>query len=89
MKAEDLKRAPKLFCENVITGTAPDGFVMGLSSGNQAQFYAFSPAHMKKLQQKLAYEVAEYEKLHGEITAAWDPNVVSPVQRRNPPSAMS
>lgn len=85
MKPDDLKNAPKLFCENVITGASSEGFVMGFSSGNQAQFYAFTPAHMKRLQQKLAYDIEEYEKQHGEITAEWNPNVVSPVQRFNPP----
>lgn len=86
MKPEDLKRAPKLFCENVITGASQDGFIMGFSSGSQAQFYAFTPGHMKLLAQKLQYDVTEYEKQHGEITAEWSPNIVSPVQKANPPS---
>lgn len=85
MNIDDVKRAPKLFCENVITGTSDEGFVMGLSSGNQAQFYALTPGHMKRLVQKLQYDVAEFEKKHGEITAEWNPNVISPVQRANPP----
>lgn len=86
MKGEDLQKAPKLFCENIKVGFHPEYFVVGLSSGNQAQTYALSPAHAKRLQQYLASEIAEYEKKHGEITAKWNPNVVSPVQRKNPPS---
>lgn len=86
MKSDDLKKAPKLFCENIRLGRSPEYFVMGLSSGNQAQVYALSPAHAKRLVQYLEYEIAEFEKEHGTITAEWDPNVVSPVQRYNPPT---
>ena len=86
MHADDLKRAPKLFCENVISGASTEGFIMGFSSGNQAQFYACTPAHMKRLVQKLEYDLTEYEKAHGEITATWSPNIVSPVQKRNKPT---
>ncbi len=85
MKPEDLKKAPKLFCENVATGFSPEYFIVGLQSGQNAQVYSFSPAHAKRLLQKLQYDVENYEKQHGEITAEWSPNVVSPVQRSNPP----
>jgi hypothetical protein len=85
MKPTDLKSAPKLFCENIQTGYSNEYFVIGLQSGQQAQAYALTPAHAKRLQQKLTYEIAEFEKQHGEITAVWDPNVVSPVQRADPP----
>ncbi|MEX0918194.1 MAG: hypothetical protein WDZ93_03485 [Candidatus Paceibacterota bacterium] len=85
MKPEDLKKAPKLFCENIQTGYSNEYFVIGLQSGHQAQAYALSPAHTKRLMQKLAYELEEFEKKHGKITAQWDPNVVSPVQKANPP----
>lgn len=85
MKADDLKRAPKLFAENMKIGYSSDYFILGISSGAQAQVYSLSPAHAKKLQQYLAHQIAEYEEKHGEITATWDPNVVSPVQKANQP----
>ena len=86
MNADDLKRAPKLFAENMKIGYSSDYFILGVSSGAQAQVYTLSPAHAKKLQQYLAHQIDEYEAKHGEITANWDPNVVSPVQRANPPT---
>jgi hypothetical protein len=86
MKPDDLKNAPKLFAENIKVGFTPEYFVLGLSSGAQAQIYALSPAHAKRLQQYLEHEIANFEKKHGEITAEWNPNVVSPVQKANPPT---
>jgi hypothetical protein len=86
MKPDDLKKAPKLFAENIKIGFSSEYFVLGLSSGNQAQIYSLSPGHAKRLQQYLTHEIAEYEKTNGEITAEWNPNVVSPVQRANPPA---
>lgn len=86
MKSEDLKRAPKLFAENIKIGFTPEYLVLGISSGEQAQIYSLTPAHAKRLQQYLAHELENFEKKHGEITAEWNPNVVSPVQRANPPS---
>lgn len=85
MKPEDLKKAPKLFAENIKIGFTPEYFVMGVSSGAQAQIYSLTPGHAKRLQQYLEHEIAEFEKEHGEITAEWNPNVVSPVQKANPP----
>jgi hypothetical protein len=89
MSPEELKKAPKTFCENIRIGHAPDYFVMGLNSGAQAQAYSLTPAHMKRLQQYIDYELKEYEGKHGEIKAEWSPNIVSPVQRANPPSELS
>ena len=86
MKPEDLQKAPKLFCENIKLGFTPEYFVIGLTSGNQGQIYSLTPAHAKRLQQYLTHEVEKYEKDNGEITAEWNPNVLSPVQRANPPS---
>lgn len=85
MKPEDLQKAPKLFCENVQTAFTPEYFVLGFTSGNQATIYSFTPAHLKRLSQKLTHDIAEFEKKHGEITAEWNPNIVSPVQKVNPP----
>lgn len=86
MKPEDLQQAPKLLAENIKIGYSPEFFVMGLSSGNQAQVYSLTPGHAKRLQQYLSHQIEEYEEKHGEITAEWNPNVVSPVQRANPPT---
>lgn len=89
MKPEDLKKAPKLFAENIKVGYTPEYFVFGVSSGSQAQIYALTPAHAKRLNQYLEHELKNYEEKHGEITAEWNPNVVSPVQRQNPPTEAS
>lgn len=86
MKPNDLKKAPKLFAENIKIGFSPEYFVVGISSGEQANIYSLSPGHAKRLLQYLEHEIKEFESKHGEITAEWNPNVVSPVQRSNPPS---
>jgi hypothetical protein len=86
MKAEDLNKAPKLFCENIIIGKSAEYFALGLSSGSQAHIFSLTPAHAKRLLQYLTYEVAEYEKEHGAIAAEWKPLIKSPVQRANPPT---
>lgn len=85
MNPEDLKKAPKFFAENVKIAYTPEYFVFGISSGNQAQIYSMTPAHAKRLLQYLDHNIKEFETKHGEITAEWNPNVVSPVQRANPP----
>jgi hypothetical protein len=89
MKPEDLKNAPKMFCENIKLGFTPEYFVMGLSSGSQAQIYSLTPGHTKRLKQYLEHELEKFEKEHGKITAEWNPNVVSPVQKVNPPTPES
>ncbi len=85
MKPEDLEKAPKLFCENIKLGFSPEFFVMGLSSGAQVSIFSLTPQHAKRLQQYLNHEIAQFEKVHGEIKAEWNPNVVSPVQKLNLP----
>lgn len=89
MKQEELKKAPKLFCESISVAFTPEYFVMGLTSGSQASIYTLTPQHAKRLQQYLAHQVKEYEAKHGTVTAEWNPNVVSPVQRINPPTELS
>ncbi|MFT7507428.1 MAG: hypothetical protein ACI92I_000578 [Acidimicrobiales bacterium] len=89
MKPDDLKNAPKLFAENIKVGYTPEYFILGMSSGAQAQIYALSPAHAKRLQQYLTHEIDNFEEKHGEVSAEWNPNVVSPVQRANPPTEQS
>lgn len=86
MKPEDLQKAPKLLAENIKVGFSPEYFVMGISSGAQAQVYSLTPGHAKRLLQYLEHELKGFEDKHGEITAEWNPNVVSPVQRSNPPA---
>lgn len=85
MKSEDLQKAPKLFAENIKIGHSPEYFVMAVSSGAQAQIFSLTPGHMKRLHQYIEHELASYEEKHGKIVAEWNPNVVSPVQRMNPP----
>lgn len=89
MKTPDLKNAPKLFCESISVGFTPEYFVMSLSSGSQGNIYSLTPQHIKRLQQYLTHQLAEYEKVHGEVKSDWNPNVVSPVQRMNPPTNLS
>lgn len=89
MKQEDIKKAPKAFCENINLAFTPEYFVLGLFSGSQGSLYTLTPQHAKRLQQYLAYQINEYEKKHGEIRAEWDPKILSPVQRANPPSDLS
>jgi len=86
MKKEDFKNAPKLFCESVSVAYTPEYFVMGLTSGNQGTLYTITPQHAKRLQQYLAHQINEFEEKNGKIEAEWDPKIVSPVQRANPPT---
>ena len=82
MKAEDLKKAPKVFCESINIAYTPEYFVVSLSSGAEDTFYTLTPQHVKRLQQYLTHQIAEYEKVHGNVTAQWTPNIVSPMQPR-------
>ncbi len=80
MNPEDLQKAPKMFCENIKLGFTPEYFVMGLSSGTQAQIYSMTPEHAKRLMQYLEHEIAKFEKQHKVIEAKWDARVVSPIK---------
>ena len=75
-----------MFAENIKIGHTPEYFVFGISSGSQAQIYALTPGHAKRLLQYLEHEIKGFEEKNGEITAEWNPNVVSPVQKSNPPT---
>ena len=86
MKAVDLQNTPKLMAEKIQIGYTPEYFVFGVSSGSQAHVYSLTPAHAKRLLQYLQHEIASYETKHGEIKAEWTPNIVSPVQLKQPPS---
>jgi hypothetical protein len=85
MENDDLKKAPKLFCESVNIAYTPEFFVAGFTSGNQGTIYTFTPQHAKRLKQYLEHQINEFEDKHGEIDAQWDSKIVSPVQRANPP----
>jgi len=89
MKQEELKKAPKMFCESVSVAFTPEYFVMGLTSGSQGSIYTLTPQHAKRLQQYLSHQINEFEEKNGEIVAEWDPKIVSPVQRANPPTELS
>ncbi len=67
MKPEDIKKAPKLFCESIHLAYTPEYFVMGLSSGEQSSIYSITPQHAKRLQQYLSHQVSEFESKNGEI----------------------
>jgi len=86
MKINELEKAPKLFCENIKMGYTKEYFVIALSSGEQATFYSLTPEHAKRLKMYLSHEIEGFEKEHGVIQATWNPNVVSPVQKLNPPT---
>ena len=83
MKQEDLKKAPKLFCESINIAFTPEYFVVGLTSGSQGSIYTLTPQHAKRLQQYLEHQVKEFEGKNGTIDAKWDANIVSPVQPIN------
>ncbi len=89
MHIDDLKRAPKLFCENIKIGFTEEYFVAALSSGEQSAFYSLTPEHAKRLMLYLNHEIAEFEKKYGSIEAVWSPSIVSPIQTVNPPSEQS
>jgi tRNA C32,U32 (ribose-2'-O)-methylase TrmJ len=80
MKPEEIKKAPKLFCESIHIAYTPEYFVMGLSSGSQASIYSLTPEHTKRLQQYLTHQISEFEARHGEIKANWDAKIISPIQ---------
>jgi hypothetical protein len=85
MKKNALKNAPKVFCESINVAFTPEYFVMGLTSGDQGSIYTLTPQHAKRLQQYLTHQISEFETKHGVIDAKWDPKIISPVQRANPP----
>lgn len=85
MKQEELKKAPKLFCESISIAFTPEYFVLGLTSGSQGTLYTLTPQHAKRLKQYLEHQLKDFEDKHGEIDAEWNPNVVSPVQQITPP----
>ena len=79
----NLKDSPKLFCEQAQVGYNAEAFIAAFLAGQNANVYAFSPQHAKRLKQALEYNIEKYEKQFGEIMAEWNPNVKSPIQSVN------
>lgn len=79
----DIPKIPKQFCENITVAFSGEYFVMGMLTGENGVMYALTPQHMKRLQQYLTHQVAEYEKKFGEIRAEWKPGVMSPIQTKD------
>lgn len=86
MTPEDIKKAPKIFCENVTVGFSKEFFVFSLRSGEESDVFTFTPQHAKRLQQYLNHQITDFENQYGEIKADWNPAILSPLQRTNPPT---
>lgn len=78
------KNVPKTYCDNAnmaVIGGVGDMFMLALLSGGNAQAFAFTPEHMKKLSQLIEYNLKSYEQAKGPIKVdPWTPEVKSPFQ---------
>lgn len=79
------RNAPKAYCDNVNVavgkGDLGDMFMLAVLSGGNAQVFAFTPQHMKRMSQLLNYHITEYENTSGKIEVEeWSPNLKSPIQ---------
>ena len=74
------EQAPKQFCDNINISRNDEYFLFQMHSGAASSVYAFTPAHVKRLQIALSYYVAEFEKENGIIATEWPPKAVSPIQ---------
>lgn len=83
MPPVDFTKLPKQFCENIAVAFSQEYFVMTMLTGENGITYALSPQHMKRLQQYLAHQVAQYEKQFGSIEAQWVPGIQSPIQTKD------
>ena len=79
----DLSKVPKQYCENISVAFSQEFFVMAMLAGENGIAYALSPQHMKRLQQYLTHQIADYEKQFGEIKAEWHPGIQSPIQTKD------
>lgn len=84
MNKDVFVNSPKQFCENVSVAHTNESFAMVLLSGQNAQVYAFTPQHMKRLGQYIQKQVEQFEEKNGEIKAKWEPGIVSPMQPSSP-----
>ena len=78
-----------MFCEDITIASTKEFFVFGLRSGSQATIYSLTPELTKRFMEHLTHRVKEFEKLNGVIDAHWNPQIVSPVQKLNPPTELS
>lgn len=89
MKSDDIKKAPKLFAENIKLGYTPEYFVCAITSGANAQTYALTPPHAKRLFLYLKHELEAFEAQHGTINTTWSPAIPSPMQPKHGPTELS
>jgi len=85
MNEEFWKNVPKAFCEDtsiaVWSGGAGSMILLGLRSGSNAQAFALTPEHAKRLMQYLTHEVAEFEKKIQKIEGEdWTPSMKTPYE---------
>jgi hypothetical protein len=79
----DTNNIPKQFCDNAFAHYTAESFSIGFSSGGNANVYAFTPAHAKRLSLMLAHNIAEFEKQHGAVTTEWPLKQESPIQMKD------
>lgn len=79
----DLLKAPKQFIDSVMGGFTDEHFILAMLSGENAQIYAVTPQHAKRIAQWMQYQVTEFEKKHGAINAEWTPGMKSPIQSKD------
>ena len=79
----DLNKVPNQFCENISVAFSQEYFIISMLTGESGITYALTPQHMKRLQQYLTHQVAEYEKKFGAINAEWVPGIESPIQTKD------
>ena len=79
----DPNQAPKQFCDNISVSFTEEHFSMLLFSGTESKGFALSPAHMKRLAQYLTFQMAEFERRYGPVSAEWKPGIESPIQTKD------
>lgn len=57
-----LANAPKQFCEGTICGFNGEAVILGLTSGNAANFYGLTPENAKRLAIQLTKNIELFEK---------------------------
>ena len=80
-------QTPKQFCDNINISRNDEYFLFQMHSGTASSVYAFTPAHVKRLQIALSYYVSEFEKENGPIHTEWPPKVTSPIQVQDLPES--
>ena len=81
--------APKTFLQDsnvaIMGSITGDMFLLGMFSGGNAQVFAATPGHAKRIAQIIAWNVSEYERKAGKKIDVpdWAPGIVSPIQIPN------